>query len=654
MASVLQSVLTTLLTNAEQEDTSESSSNETQSESPSTSGDPSSSSSTNPNATTSPNGALIPKPKKKLALKKPIQLPNNLTGLIKLLFSFGALRDWLKLFVIGGFVESCRRLTGVLYRKIVESFFITASFQEGDDAYDWVMVWLAKRPAWAKAREVEVSTKTFGLSGTNRAVMVPGDEDDAGVTLSGSSKKLAYLPSLASTYSLWHKGHWMRVSRTEKQKTYYSTEETLNLRQILLEAKREYLASQEHTISIYVSDSTNDWRYVASRPKRPLKSIILDPGIKDLLVDDARDFLASKQWYADRGIPFRRGYLLYGAPGSGKTSIIHSMAGELGLDVYIVSLSRAGLDDTGLNELISDLPTRCIALMEDIDAAFHQVLNRGELDGDSDDEDDSAPPPPDAPPTTGARTSRISLSGLLNALDGVGAQEGRILYATTNKYTSLDPALCRPGRLDIHVEFKLASRYQAREMFKGFYLPNHNQEPPAPEKEEKDVSDSGYSTTSKATPADTPNPTSPTASTTDLQVVTEDKEKERPIPTSFFGNSHWTRGPKLTKQEVEDLANKFAEGIPERQLSMASLQGYLMGYKIRPFDAVKDVAPWVEKELIERVKRQERSEARRKRAEEKRKAEEAKKKEEAEKRKAEGKEETTEETKEETKEEVKS
>ena len=135
MASILQSVLTTLLTNAEQEDTTESSSNDTTqsgSASTSTPGDPSSSS--NADGTTSPTGALIPAPKKRV-LKKPIHLPNNLPGLIKLLFSFGALRDWLKLFVIGGFVESCRRLTGVLYRKIVESFFITASFQEGDDAY---------------------------------------------------------------------------------------------------------------------------------------------------------------------------------------------------------------------------------------------------------------------------------------------------------------------------------------------------------------------------------------------------------------------------------------------------------------------------------------------------------------------------------------
>ena len=54
----------------------------------------------------------------------------------------------------------------------------------------------------------------------------------------------------------------------------------------------------------------NDWRHVASRPKRPLRSIVLDPGIKDLLMNDAREFLESRKWYTERGIPFRRGYLL--------------------------------------------------------------------------------------------------------------------------------------------------------------------------------------------------------------------------------------------------------------------------------------------------------------------------------------------------------
>jgi chaperone BCS1 len=91
---------------------------------------------------------------------------------------------------------------------------------------------------------------------------------------------------------------------------------------LLLEAKRSYMKDIEALVCVYVYDQTNDWKHVASRPKRPMRSIILERGVKELILEDAKDFLGSKQWYADRGIPHRRGYLLYGKPGSGKTSLI--------------------------------------------------------------------------------------------------------------------------------------------------------------------------------------------------------------------------------------------------------------------------------------------------------------------------------------------
>lgn len=140
MASVLQAVVTTLLTNTQDstddvEETSEAGA----------------SSNSTPNAdgsTPSSSTAVVPATGSKAIKRKPPPLPNNLAGLIKVLFSMGGMRDWIKLFIIGGFVESFRRLAGILYQKVVESFFLTASFEEGDDAYDWMMVWLSKRPAW--------------------------------------------------------------------------------------------------------------------------------------------------------------------------------------------------------------------------------------------------------------------------------------------------------------------------------------------------------------------------------------------------------------------------------------------------------------------------------------------------------------------------
>ncbi|KIP02268.1 hypothetical protein PHLGIDRAFT_96183 [Phlebiopsis gigantea 11061_1 CR5-6] len=465
--------------------------------------------------------------------------PLNIPALLSFLLSFSALQDWLKLIVIGGVIETCRRFGLKLWSSLVESFWITACFDERDTCYNWIMFWLSKHPKWSQARFVNISTRSFGLN--SPAVAILGDEDDE-----SDGRKLCYLPSFARTYSLWYNRHFLSVTRSQVSEGIYNTKEVLQidilawnhnvLNNLLLEAKKAYHAAEEHLISIYVSESSGSWRHVASRPKRPLRSIVLDPGMKDLLLEDARDFLQSKEWYSERGIPFRRGYLLYGAPGSGKTSMIHSLAGELGLDVYIVSLSRMGLDDTSLSSLISELPERCIALMEDIDAAFHHGLTRELDNGDSDAEDGDEAASKEkekaqAPATMG---SRITLSGLLNALDGVGAQEGRILYATTNKYKALDPALCRPGRMDLHVEFKLASHYQARELFKCFYLP---------------------------------------------------------------------AGPDLPRRQLLALAERFAGAIPEREFSMASLQGYLMSYKVRPIEAVECAADWVKNERAEKVKK---------------------------------------------------
>ena len=229
------------------------------------------------------------------------------------------------------------------------------------------MNWLSKQPSWREAREVQISTRSFGLRG--EVVTVPGEAIDASA-LVNHSRPLTYLPSSTSSHVLWYPpdAPWYQrrrvsVTRVQRNKGGYfgGTEESLELRilarshtvlnRLLLDAKRTHVADQENKISIYVANKcvpvpsacvyvlltarcSNDmWRYVASRPKRALTSIVLDPGVKDLLVDDARDFLESRDWYADRGIPFRRGYLLYGAPGCGKTSMIHSMAGELGLDV---------------------------------------------------------------------------------------------------------------------------------------------------------------------------------------------------------------------------------------------------------------------------------------------------------------------------------
>ncbi|KZT69337.1 P-loop containing nucleoside triphosphate hydrolase protein [Daedalea quercina L-15889] len=511
-------------------------------------------------------------------MQEPNDQPASLSAMFTML-SLSSMPEWLNLIIMGGVIEISRRVFYRLWDMIINAFWVTISFDDEDVAYTWVQYWLARHPSWRKARSVEATTTSYGINA--QEVAIPGQEDDR-----LSSRKVSYKPGRLDSHRMWYKGHYTIVSRSHIASNYYRVKESVHISllswnstimdDVVLEAKRAYQQAEARLVSVYGSDASNKWRFIISRPKRLLESIILDTGVKELLVNDTRNFLASKDWYTRRGIPFRRGYLLYGVPGSGKTSIIHSIAGELGLDVYVLTLSRVGLDDTGLNHLLSDLPERCITLLEDVDVAFKKGINRNL-------------PSTHAPPRDSGRVfkdedgstieleekqdmmeGRVTLSGLLNALDGIGAQEGRILFATTNNYSALDAALIRPGRMDLHIEFKLATKEQARGLFEAFYSP-----PGAPDEalSEKYTDDEDLLSM----------PTTP-----------ETAEKQQLLSQSL-------RSATLPRAKSRVLAAQFAEAIPEREFSMASLQGYLMMYMVRPYDAAKNVGAWVDKERAESV-----------------------------------------------------
>ena len=248
--------------------------------------------------------------------------------------------------------------------------------------------------------------------------------------------------------------------------------------------------------------------------------------------------------------------------------------------MYIIAFSRFGLDDNSLQELISDIPEHCIALMEDIDAAFHHTLNRN----DEGEGSESANP---------HRSSRISLSGLLNALDGVGAQEGRLLFATTNRYEALDPSLRRAGRMDVHIEFGLASRYQIGELFRRFYLPT-------PRTSTVLRSPSQDTTTLKDGNRSHNGPNSgygalvefETEELTDVDLPTEAQDQSLATIARQMKSDI-----RLSPEKLDVLVDRFRELVPENRFSMAAMQGYLLMHKNQPYRAVEYVGKWVEEEM---------------------------------------------------------
>lgn len=197
---------------------------------------------------------------------------------------------------------------------------------------------------------------------------------------------------------------------------------------------------------------TNDWApFGEPRKRREFDSVILDRDISNRILSDVREFLDSREWYSRRGVPYRRGYLLHGPPGCGKTSYITALAGKLEYDICQMNLSNSALSDDRLCYLLNVTPPNSLILLEDIDAAF---LSRDDLD---------------ATRSAYQGFGRVTLSGILNVLDGVASAEERILFMTTNYPERLDSALTRPGRVDMKVYIGYATETQLSRAFERFY-----------------------------------------------------------------------------------------------------------------------------------------------------------------------------------------
>ncbi|KIM31399.1 hypothetical protein M408DRAFT_320460 [Serendipita vermifera MAFF 305830] len=498
--------------------------------------------------------------------------------------------DATKLVILGGTVETARRAASSGWSSFINSFYLTAHFSEEDYPYDWLLLWLQKQPAWSRSREFETTTCTVTATGnSNRRVTGDEIEEDVEDVIEEDDGrprlKVLFQPTVDTTHTIFYKGHWLRVRRSKKTDGSELAMLSISvvarsnaiLKQLVLQAKKEYEQECVDRVQIYFADQHGSWRWTDSRHKRPLSSIVLNPGVIEMLLADTKDFLRSEKWYANRGIPYRRGYLLHGTPGSGKSSLIHAIAGELALDVYVVSLSASWVNDSSLTTLLGRIPARSILLLEDIDAAFTRSTSR---DSDSTGTPDSSkttigPEKKEEAESKTTDTNTLTLSGLLNALDGMQASESRILFCTTNHLERLDPALSRPGRMDVWIEFRNASKHQAEGLFRNFF----------PSAEEIDI------------------PTEVSTPTTTPPVDEKPKSLKDTLPSL---ESVVSPGSSLDAARLAELAKIFSDSIPNEEFSVAELQGYLLKNKARPEEAARQASEWVIKEraMRERLARE--------------------------------------------------
>lgn len=212
-------------------------------------------------------------------------------------------------------------------------------------------------------------------------------------------------------------------------------------------------AREDRTLTIY-HPRWSAWSAAIQRRPRPTESLFFNGDLHLELLEDYRRFQARRQDYHARGRLHKRGYLLSGAPGGGKTNLALWLASQLQMNIAV--LSTRELDDDDFTSLVLHMPANTLLLLEDIDTVVPASRARPEEPPEEDEEDEEdedeggekgegkAEEKPEPQPR-----SKLSLGTLLNTLDGLLSREGQVVIMTTNHPERLDPALTRPGRADV-------------------------------------------------------------------------------------------------------------------------------------------------------------------------------------------------------------
>ncbi|KAL1873650.1 hypothetical protein Plec18167_006167 [Paecilomyces lecythidis] len=386
-------------------------------------------------------------------------------------------------------------------------------------------------------------------SGSNTVNVKENDDEEYVSEADNSSvyylRHVSFTPAVGTHIFFYHYWPFLLIRR-EIREGWFQTEslrlvtvfwQRSSIQNLLLEARLAYADRDKNKTGIYHHQEEHGrvfWCRFQTSPIRSLSTVIMDKKKKNELIHDMEQYLqpGKRHLYAKRGIPYRRGYLFSGPPGTGKTSLCYAAAGFFRLNIYYLNLNS--LTDNGLGKLMSILPKRCMLLLEDLDSNKVATKQSNNQQGNNTVEK------PYISNQKEEGKSRISLSFLLNAIDGLGATEGRVLIITANNPESINSTLIRGGRIDYKIEFDYAGFNEAKQLFHLMY------------------------------PTD------------DCQSIGLPSLK---LPV----------GGIVSKEDFEIHADKFAASFSAKTISPKKIQDYLLGYLHDPKQAASMVNDWVKK-----------------------------------------------------------
>jgi len=351
----------------------------------------------------------------------------------------------LLLMIIGGISVWLRAIPQKIWGWFVAQTTLMITVKDDDAAFVWVKEWFLEQKFLKRIRRVDLDTAL-------------------------RNERVALIPA-PGMHWFWYGGRpfqvWFVRSENTRERSARRIESFTfrtvgRKRAVLQHFVNDVVACHVRRLGVQSRLFTyNDgWDSVEGYAPRLLESVILRPGEKEHLVRDIDKFRRSKKRYEELGVPYHRGYLLYGPPGAGKTSLVSALAAKFGLSVYLLNL--ADFTDRTLMNAVNQVNPNSVLLFEDIDCMKSGKARTPSV-------------PPRSNGTLGrdeketAEQNGVTLSGLLNALDGFYAPTNVLFMMTTNRIETLDEALLRPGRIDYQLYLGHATERQKVELYRRFF-----------------------------------------------------------------------------------------------------------------------------------------------------------------------------------------
>jgi chaperone BCS1 len=348
----------------------------------------------------------------------------------------------LLLMAIGAVGAYLRSIPEKLWYWIVGQTTMMITVKDDDAVFVWVKEWFLDQKFLKRVRRIDLDT-----------------------TL--QSERVALIPA-PGVHRFWYAGRPFQVWFVRTENTRERTAKRMEsltfrtvgrkqvfLRQFVDDVVRSH--NKRRGVQSWLYTYNDGWDYSQNYTPRLLESVVLQSGDKERLVGDITRFRGSKQRYSQLGVPYHRGYLFYGPPGTGKTSLVSAVASHFALSVYCVNLTE--FNDRSLMAAVSEVPRNSVLLFEDIDCT--KGGQKRELGEGADKQGGKR--------EKEGTNNGVTLSGLLNVLDGFFAPTGVLFMMTTNHMESLDPALLRPGRIDYKLYLGKASDAQKVDLYLRFF-----------------------------------------------------------------------------------------------------------------------------------------------------------------------------------------